>query len=609
MLTPSPMLAIKNNQNEDGGLNLENGKFSRPVVRHLPSAICHLRFLLFLALAILIAGCTPPGPRALLKGKKLLDRGDYANAVAELKTATDLLPANAQAWNYYGVACQRAGLPDAAVTAYQRALTLDRDLMEAHYNLGSLWLEQNKPAEAKTEFTAYTLRRSNEPDGWLQLGSAQLHTSDYLAAEKSFSTALFLSTNNPEALNGLGLARIQRGRPRDAAQFFAAAVQYHPDYAPALLNLATVAQQDLHDNKLALQNYRAYLALTPRPENWGAVNALANTLEQNPEPTATVAAVAPPPASRAVAPVASETKTQAVARPVVTSKPPATKANTTPPRLVASVAPTAAKPKPEPKPETVVVAPSETIVVAPEPSVTTAPPSAARFNSAAPVKYSTTGVTPLPAPTTGSEPTASTPLLPPKFNLPAPAPTVDAKPFKLIQPAIPVFPRYLYLSPRAPAAGDRVAASAAFSKARLFEQSSRWTDAMEWYRRAAEADPSWYEAHYNYGVLAYRLRNYPAALSAYEKALALQPGSMDARYNFALTLKSADYVPDAVNELEKILATNPDDVRSQLALGNLYAQKLRNPAQARKHYLKVLELDPRNPQSSDIRFWLTANPS
>ena len=254
--------------------------------RNLCSAI------ILLTLALFIAGCTPPGPRALLKGKKLLDRGDYVAAVAELRTATDLLPANAQAWNYYGVACQRAGQSDDAVKAYQRALTLDRDLMEAHYNLGSLWLEQNKPGEAKTEFTAYTLRRSNEPEGWLKLGAAQLHTSDFISAEKSFSTALFLNTNNPEALNGLGLARIQRGRPRDAAQFFAAAAQYHPDYAPALLNLATVAQQDLHDNKLALQNYRAYLALTPHADNWDAVNALANNLEQNLESPAPVAAAA-----------------------------------------------------------------------------------------------------------------------------------------------------------------------------------------------------------------------------------------------------------------------------------------------------------------------------
>jgi Flp pilus assembly protein TadD len=208
-------------------------------------------------LALVFSGCTPAGPRALLKGKRSLDRGDIASAVTQLKTATTLLATNANAWNYYGVALQRAGRPDEAADAYKRALELDRDLVEAHYNLGSVFLEQNRADAAKTEFTAYTLRRNNDPLGWLKLGSAQLKLGDLVPAERSFSAVLSLKTNDAEAYNGLGMARIQRNLPRDAAKFFAAAVQVRPDYAPAILNLATVNQQYLHDNKAALDNYRA----------------------------------------------------------------------------------------------------------------------------------------------------------------------------------------------------------------------------------------------------------------------------------------------------------------------------------------------------------------
>ena len=237
--------------------------------------------IILLALALIISGCTPAGPRALLKGRQLLDRGDYAGAVAQFKAATEILSTNAAAWNYYGVALQSAGQPDDAVNAYQRALDLDRDLLEARLNLGTLFLAQNKADAAKTEFIAYTLRRPNDAAGWLKLGAAQLKLGEIVPAERSFSAVLALKTSDAEAYNGLGLARIQRGKPRDAAQFFTAAVQARPDYAAAILNLATVNQQYLRDYKAALDNYRNYLALTPRPTRWDEVNIVANNLEQS----------------------------------------------------------------------------------------------------------------------------------------------------------------------------------------------------------------------------------------------------------------------------------------------------------------------------------------
>jgi tetratricopeptide (TPR) repeat protein len=556
--------------------------------------------IIFLTLALFITGCTPPGPRALLKGKKLLERGDYAAAVAQFKTATTLLPANAQAWNYLGVACQHAGQPADAAAAYQHTIMLDRDLVEAHYNLGSLWLQQNKPDAAVTEFTAYTLRRGNEPEGWLKLGSAQLHASDFVAAEKSFKIALALNPNNAEALNGLGLARVERGHPRDATQFFAAAVQSHPDYAPALLNLATVAQEDLHDNRLALENYHAYLALTPHPANWDAVNEIANSLEQSGSAAAVTPDVQSQPVAAAPPPALSEPKLQTIVH------------TTTPTR--AQMVPRAMS---SPPPRMASTVPVQVVRVAPEPVIVTTPgnvvtatgspvASPPELPTGRPVgKYSQNGITPLP-PLNSESPVDSTPALP----LPAPTkPAAGSRPFQLVQAAAPTFPRYLYLSPRKPKAGDRGLASGAFTKAQEFEQDSRWTDALEWYRRASEADPGWFEAQYNYGVLAYRLRNYSTSLSAYETALAIQPDAVDARYNFALALKAAGYVPDAVNELKKVMAADPSEVRAQLALGNLYAQQLHDPAQARRHYLKVLELDPHNPQAMDIRFWLSANPA
>ncbi len=583
---------------------MENGIVWRRAVRHLPSSIRHLRFLIFVALAVFISGCAPPGPRALLAGKKLLDRGDYAGAVAQLKTATTLLATNAAAWNYYGVALQCAGQPADAARAYQNALKFDRDLVEAHYNLGCLWLEQNKPDAARTEFTAYTLRRGNAPEGWLKLGAAQLKLHDLLAAERSFSTAYSLNTNNAGALNGLGLARVAGGRPQDAAKFFSAAIVTHPDYAPALLNLATVERQYLRDDASALKNYRAYLELKPRPADWDAVNDLVNSLEQ----PALVAAVKAPPARE------NETVVPAKTNAVETKPPPPAAVHPPLPKAQPGGRNVPAPPRPANPAEVAAVQPAPAMVTAPNaatPATPEEPAPAARSGGSQPSNpvrpsrsstpggnYNPNGVTPLP-PVNPVPAPATTPLT---------APPVAAAPVKLVSPAPPTFPHYLYLSPSKPGAGDRQAAARAFADARQAEQNQDLAAAMNSYRQAAELDPAWFEAQYNYAVLAYRLRDFNHSLAASEMALALQPDSADARYTFALALKTAGYATDAVNELKKIVAANPDEARAQLALGNLYAEQMREPAQARPHYLKWLELDPHNPQATNIRFWLSANP-
>lgn len=581
----------------------ERGAESRGVV------FSGLRLLVWAALAAALAGCGPPGAHALLKGKKLLDEGDYAGAVDEFKDATEVMTTNAQAWNYLGVAEQHAGQLEQAASAYHRALELDRDLTEAHYNLGCLWMEENRPDDAVSEFTSYTLRHINAPEGWLQLGLAQLRAGDVLPAEKSFSTALYLNPNNAVALNGLGLARMRRGRPQEAQRFFQAAVQAHPDFAPAILNLATVEHEYLRDDALALDEYRAYLALNPRPANWDEVNAIAATLEQ---PGATAVAPAlenqqmerpqnPPARQNSVvaenyapgAPVAQE-----AARPQKAKERKLSAARN-------NAAPEADAQTGRMSAETVRVQPKTAIVTSPN----SAPQPAAQTDLFASAKSN---------PQTENDQGGFHPLhwfhfqpeqgnikvtpLPPENVAQAPAPV------RVVPPAPPSFPRYLYLSPGKPAPGDRQAASVRFARAREDEAARQFTDALDSYRQAARLDPSWFQAQYNCGVMAYRLRDYQFSLQAYEMALAIEPDSLDARYNFALALKAAGYVPDAVEQLKIILASHPNDARVHLELGNLYAQRLGDVPRARAEYLEVLRLDPGNPQASNIAFWLSANP-
>jgi len=601
-----------------------------------------LSLIFFLAFAILLSsGCTPAGPRALLRGKHLIEQAKYKQAVEQLRIATSLLSTNAQAWNYLGLAYHYTGEPVEAEKAYQRALLYNRDLAEAHYNLGCLWLEQNKTNAAKNELTAFFLHRPNSVDGLLKLGVAQLRCREPAAADKSFTEALRLAPQNAEALNGLGLVRLQQRRAFEAAQQFNNALRIQPDFRAALLNLAIVSHQYSKDRPLALQKYRQYLALKPPPENSDVIKAIAHQLEleltvpphqaltnpvsstnlpsgnnpgTNPRPNAAV----PPVFVPAIAATTSPAYTPRTA--IVQN----TQAPSNPPR---SAAP--APPPPNPPVEVVKLQPDPVLQPAQDispPVNRTTPseplPSNTPLHSAQPPQIVESKpkrslvqrINPLNLFRSGPKPTTRTTPLPPSASSASPheatAPAIiSAADQSSVPPSTDAaIPRYAYLSPAKPVSGNHSEAERSFTQALQAQQMQHFSEALQGYRVATRLDPAYFEAYYNLGLAAAAAGELSSALAAYENALAIRPESLDARYNFALVLKQANYPLDSAHELEKLLISYPNETRAHLALGNLYSQQLHQQANARQHYLKVIETDPKHPQASAIRNWLSTNP-
>lgn len=169
-------------------------------------------------------------------------------------------------------------------------------------------------------------------------------------------------------------------------------------------------------------------------------------------------------------------------------------------------------------------------------------------------------------------------------------------------------PRYAYRRPALPTAGKRSLALRHLKQGFEEDEAGRWETAIKHYREAIQADPSLFEAHYNLGLDYFQARQWAPSLLEFETALAIQPDSFNTRYNFAMALDKAGYAQDAVIELNKAANLNPSAPRVQLMLGNIYSQKLGQPALARRHYLKFLELDPQSNQTQAIRYWLLANP-
>jgi tetratricopeptide (TPR) repeat protein len=244
-------------------------------------------FLIF-AVAFLTA-CGPPGPRALLDGDRLIREGKFPQAIVKLQKATQLLPANAQAWNHLGLAYQYGGQPNEAVRAYQQAITLDRNLPAVRFNLGTLYLEQNRVNEAINELTTATVLEPGSQTAWLNLGKAQLRARRVDEAERSFVTVLRADPKNVEALNYYGVTLLHRRKASEARAYFNEALKYQPDYSPAVLNQAVVFHYYIVNKPQALARYQDYLRMKPDAAGAAAATEAIRVLEAELQPKVVLA--------------------------------------------------------------------------------------------------------------------------------------------------------------------------------------------------------------------------------------------------------------------------------------------------------------------------------
>jgi tetratricopeptide (TPR) repeat protein len=579
------------------------------------------QILAFLLVASLTA-CGPRGGRDLRRGERLIENGNAADAVPVLKDAVDALggatrPVQAHAWNLLGLAYQGAGQWDAASQAYLKALQLDRDLVAADYNLGCLRLEQTNYPAAIDYLTTYTSLQPRSVEGFLYLGRARLNFGleragaekarmlenarrDFEYAESLRSTAL--------GCNALGLIDLFQHRSgnaeavKAATAHFQLALQRDAHYAPAILNLAIMSQRYFNDPHEAAQKYTEYLSVQPSSPQAKEIEGIIRQLNIDSKITITPRAPTPAPS-----PVKT---TNPPVQPVTQSQSPAPVERT-------EIRTSAPSPPYERPKAPVVTQPTYTPPreLQPPPYVAPAAP-VARSSTPAPTP-TTPRPNPAPVTATVSEPVAASPTPPPKKTFAqklnplhwfGKSKSEDEMSETFIPVSAGTSEHFAYPQPSQLIPGDRQTAERLTADGREAERRSDRARAILYYQESMKADPTYYPASLALGLAAIDQKDYPTALDALSHTLLLREDSADARYAFAWTLGKRGYYQDAANELEKLLASHPREVRAHLLLGNFYSGPLGQPKMAREHYLKAIELDPRNTQADAIRTWLSENP-
>ncbi|MBO4714869.1 MAG: tetratricopeptide repeat protein, partial [Verrucomicrobia bacterium] len=169
---------------------------------------------------------------------------------------------------------------------------------------------------------------------------------------------------------------------------------------------------------------------------------------------------------------------------------------------------------------------------------------------------------------------------------------------------IHVYNTYKYKNPPKPASGDRQAGQADFQRAYRAHQNKDMATAAEYYLKAIQKDPNWYDAHFNLGLAYYSAGEYSSALLAFENALAVNPDSWEARYNFALALNKANYPNEAILELLKSARLNDKYANTWLELGMIYDTRFSDIENAYQCYQKFIEVAPEHPSAYAAKVWM-----
>jgi len=180
------------------------------------------------------------------------DSGD-ASADAESEEVEPVAPVRASVRE--ALAAGRTAIDEAVAGRVKTAIEKARSLR------GSGMQRAKEVADRQTE------RRRQAPSGGgvaglLSQAREALQNGDAASARETFKTAVDQAPGNPEALSGLGWARVELGRSEAAISRFEEARQADASHGDAYMGMAR-AQRNLGRYREALETYQSYLDAFP----------------------------------------------------------------------------------------------------------------------------------------------------------------------------------------------------------------------------------------------------------------------------------------------------------------------------------------------------------
>lgn len=209
----------------------------------------------------------------MVLGKTQLAAGEKENAIATFTKRTQLAPEAPSGYLDLGSALAAAERWNEAREAFNKALTLNPDYLDARRALIALELRQNRGAEALKLAEAQTRRQAKSPSGPVLEGDVLMAQKQFAAAAKAYARAFNLAKASEWAIK-LHQAQLLAGNAKEADAQILAWLKERPDDLRARVYFAD-SLGARKEHKAAAQHYEA--ALQQAPDNVQVLNNLAVT--------------------------------------------------------------------------------------------------------------------------------------------------------------------------------------------------------------------------------------------------------------------------------------------------------------------------------------------
>ena len=183
-------------------------------------------------------------------GSIYLQMGRLFDAHRVNKKVTELSPKDPEGHYNLAVNLKAMNSITESIKAYENAIMLKSNYVEAYNNLGLIFLEIEKFKEAKSYFikALSLLSGSSSYAAFINLGTTYKKLGDFKNAIDSYKKAITSNNKIPEGHFNLGLVYLILGDVENSKFYFKKAISLKNDYTDAHRQISLIKKYNLSDN-------------------------------------------------------------------------------------------------------------------------------------------------------------------------------------------------------------------------------------------------------------------------------------------------------------------------------------------------------------------------